>query len=454
MTQEEYRRLIEQSTASQFAFRDRWEAMENDPAMSIDPERSGRILSDVAKRLNDNYPFFHPRYAGQMIKPPHPIAIAAYLLAMQINPNNHALDGGPATAAMELEAVASIAGMFGMQEHLGHLTSSGTIANLEALWVARSLHPKKKIAFSPNAHYTHSRMCNVINTESRTVDTGSLEHLETEFKKGDIGTLVVTIGTTGTGAVEPLDAILPLAKKYGVRIHADCAYGGFFTILARAEQPVIAPGPFLSLHQCDSIVIDPHKHGLQPYGCGCVIFADPSVGTLYKHDSPYTYFTSSSLHLGEISLECSRAGASAAALWATLQYLPLLPEKGFGPILTRTRHAAVSFSGLLKQHPQLKMFCDPDLDIVTYFPQPKQFSASGVSAASRTIFEEGMKRTDAPLFVATLNVESELIQRNNPTFIADAPSTVILRSVLMKPEHDSFVPQFIDELAALSNTVV
>ena len=64
--------------------------------------------------------------------------------------------------------------------------------------------------------------------------------------------------------------------------------------------------------EADSIVIDPHKHGLQPYGCGAVLFKNPEEGRFYKHDSPYTYFTSDQLHLGEITLECSRAGAAAA----------------------------------------------------------------------------------------------------------------------------------------------
>ena len=72
-----------------------------------------------------------PSYAGQMLKPPHPIALAAYAAAARINPNNHALDGGPATAKLEREAVGWIAAMFGVREpFLGHLTSSGTIANL------------------------------------------------------------------------------------------------------------------------------------------------------------------------------------------------------------------------------------------------------------------------------------------------------------------------------------
>ena len=66
--------------------------------------------------LGNNYPYFHPLYAGQMLKPPHPVARAAYALAMTINPNNHARDGGRASSEMEIEAVAEIAGMFGWTE--------------------------------------------------------------------------------------------------------------------------------------------------------------------------------------------------------------------------------------------------------------------------------------------------------------------------------------------------
>ena len=40
------------------------------------------VLYEVAVRMGDNYPYFHPLYAGQMLKPPHPVARAAYALAM------------------------------------------------------------------------------------------------------------------------------------------------------------------------------------------------------------------------------------------------------------------------------------------------------------------------------------------------------------------------------------
>ena len=83
--------------------------------------RMGEALDAVAERLRDNYPYFHPLYAGQMLKPPHPVARLAYAMAMWINPNNHALDGGRASSRMEKEAVAEIARMFGWERFLGHL---------------------------------------------------------------------------------------------------------------------------------------------------------------------------------------------------------------------------------------------------------------------------------------------------------------------------------------------
>src|SRR5262249_36635333 len=84
-----------------------------------------QVLMEAAARLKDNYPYHHPLYIGQMLKPPHPVARLAYALAMFLNPNNHALDGGRATSIMEKEAVARIARMFGWETHLGHLCSGG-----------------------------------------------------------------------------------------------------------------------------------------------------------------------------------------------------------------------------------------------------------------------------------------------------------------------------------------
>jgi len=101
--------------------------------------------------------------------------------------------------------------------------------------------------------------------------------------------------------------------------------------------------------KADSIVIDPHKHGLQPYGCGCVLFRDPVVGRFYKHDSPYTYFTSKELHLGEITWS-ARGRAAAVALWATQRLLPLTSGGAFAQGLKNGRKAALE----LQPAPELR----------------------------------------------------------------------------------------------------
>ena len=132
-----------------------------------DPASLRKVLLEVAERMRDNYPYFHPHYVGQMLKPPHPVARLAYALAMWINPNNHALDGGRASSAMEKEAVAEIARMFGWETHLGHLCGGGTMANFEALWIAGQPHPGAAVLASSQAHYTHGRISAVLSCPSR-----------------------------------------------------------------------------------------------------------------------------------------------------------------------------------------------------------------------------------------------------------------------------------------------
>jgi tyrosine decarboxylase/aspartate 1-decarboxylase len=198
-------------------------------------ERIHEVLAAVAERLKDNFPYFHPLYAGQMLKPPHPVARLAYALTMFINPNNHALDGGRATSAMEKEAVAGIGAMFGWAEHLGHLTGGGTMANLEALWVAGQLAPDKIIVASEQAHYTHSRISAVLKLPFEAVACDArarmdLNALESRVRRGDVGTVVATLGTTATGSVDQLAEILQLRDRYGFRVHVDAAYGGYFVL--------------------------------------------------------------------------------------------------------------------------------------------------------------------------------------------------------------------------------
>ncbi len=396
-------------------------------------ERMRAVLFEVAERMRDNFPYPHPMYAGQMLKPPHAMARLAYALAQHVNPNNHALDGGRASSAMEKEAVAQIAAMCGWSTFLGHLTSGGTVANLEALWVAGKLRAGETILVSDQGHYTHKRISEVLGLMCETVPVD--EHarmdvaaLERRLSRGGVGTVVVTLGTTAVGSVDPLPRVLELQEKHGFRVHADAAYGGYFGLAGTLGAS--ARAAFDALHRVDSIAIDPHKHGLQPYGCGCILFRDPAVGALYRHDSPYTYFSSAELHLGEISLECSRAGASAVALWATQRMFPLVKGGEMAHGLEAGRRAALELHARLAADARFRVAFEPELDIVIWAPRLP--SAEATSERSRAIFESAAARG---LHLAVASLPKSLLGSWWADLQWDRDQVTVLRSCLIKPEH-------------------
>ncbi|MEM7081393.1 MAG: aminotransferase class V-fold PLP-dependent enzyme [Pseudomonadota bacterium] len=399
-------------------------------------DQSADILSRAARRLHNNYPYHHPLYVGQMLKPPHPIAQLAYALAMNLNPNNHALDGGRESSQMEKEAVAAIAQMFGWTDFMGHLCGGGTMANFEALWVSRELNQssgKMAVLASSQSHYTHSRLSQVLQMPYRSVEVDKIGNmdmaaLERELEKGDVGLVVATLGSTLAGTVDPLPDILALRERYGFRLHVDTAYGGYFMLTANLDPAVRMA--YDAIRDADSVVVDPHKHGLQPYGCGCVLFKDPSVGRIYQHDSPYTYFSSEELHLGEITLECSRAGASAVALWCTHEAFPLTPEGEFAASLTQCRQAAMTFYQWLHDSARFTPLFGPQLDIVCWAVDAP--SASEASKRANQVFDQAAKHD---LHLAVASVPKSMCSALQCIDDWDQDSVSVLRACVMKPEH-------------------
>jgi tyrosine decarboxylase/aspartate 1-decarboxylase len=423
-----------------------------DVDVDCDIDALAEVMDSIADRMQDNYPYFHPYYAGQMLKPPHPVARLAYMLSLWINPNNHALDGGRASSAMEKEAVAEIARLFGWNDALGHLCSGGTMANLEALWVSGRLKPGMTVVASEQAHYTQQRISEVLGLDFIAVECNSrarmdIAALEKILREGNVGTVVATIGTTGTGAIDPLPEVLKLREQYGFRVHADAAYGGYFILADNLTGA--AREAYNCLTDVDSIVIDPHKHGLQPYGCGCVLFKDPSVGVFYKHDSPYTYFSSSELHLGEISLECSRPGASAVALWATQKLLPMTPGGEFAARLAKSREAALVMYEKLVHDARFMTIIEPELDIVIWAPKAER--ASDISRLSQGIFEAAARRN---LHLAIFNYPAKLLKAVWSDVNFDREQVTCLRSCLMKPEHKDWLERIWQVLNEAADEVV
>ncbi|MEQ9401434.1 MAG: pyridoxal-dependent decarboxylase [Longimicrobiales bacterium] len=98
-------------------------------------------LLGLLAELKQGVPFFSGRYKGHMNYEQTIASQIGYFAAMMVNPNNVAVEGSPVTTRIELDVARQLAGMIGydVDTSWGHLTSGGTVANLQSIWVARNV---------------------------------------------------------------------------------------------------------------------------------------------------------------------------------------------------------------------------------------------------------------------------------------------------------------------------
>lgn len=373
-------------------------------------------------------------FAAHMAAPPHPAALLGYFAAMMFNPNNHDARYGAATLAMEQEVVAQLAAMLGLPEASGHLTSGGSVANLDGLWSARSGRNGRNghmgsVAMSQDAHYAHRRNCRLMGVEVVGIPCDlrggmDLEFLEATLKRGSVDTVIASAGTPGFGAVDALDELVQLRRRYGFSLHVDASYGGFFSLLRDSSEIDLPHRALAALRECDSIALDPHKHGYQPYGCGCVLYARGEGGDPQR--SPYCDVAPRS------GIEGSRPGAAAAALWLTLRCLPLSATAGFGPILRDCRLAAQGFADQLAASGRWRVPVPPQLGVVAFHPKDNSDCTRLRDAASAAGVELSLLRIPAKRLG-----------------LASAGEAEILRAVFMKPGQVALTGKFIEILDRL-----
>lgn len=416
------------------------------PGFNLETPQLDAVITELVNRLSDNDPYFHPNYLGHMTGYVCEAARIAHFLAMQINPNNHSYDGGRATTNMELECIQEIGTLFGWTNFQGHLTSGGTIANLEAVWHSRALGATTVIA-SDCAHFSHKRIACLLGINYISVPTDvagrmnvkALLETLTSIENPKSIVVVPTVGTTLCGAVDPLHEIVELKKKFGFRIHVDAAYGGYF-YLARHGLSQSACKALSTLPMVDSIVIDPHKHGLQAFGCGAVLIncenQTPSAD-IYNHDSPYTYFDAGGVSMGKNTLECSRSGAAAAALWATMQCYPLTDKGSFCKLLSDCNRAAIKMKDLLQSGEENfeVLVADVDLDIVVFFPVAN--TDEEITNASKYLYS---RVKELGYFMALAQVDLTQFGR------AGFGQATCIRLTLMKKEHLAVVGSLYEAL--------
>jgi glutamate/tyrosine decarboxylase-like PLP-dependent enzyme len=171
------------------------------------------------------------------------------------------------------------------EEACGNLTTSGSLANMIAMVVARDGKeiksadiPRSVIYLSKQAHHSIDKGIRVAGLgecilrfvpidERFRIQTAELEKQIKQDKADGLNPFLViaSAGTTDVGAIDPLVEIGEIAKRHDLWYHIDAAYGGFFILTDEGRQKL------RGLNLSDSLIIDPHKGLFLPYGLGVVL---------------------------------------------------------------------------------------------------------------------------------------------------------------------------------------
>jgi aromatic-L-amino-acid decarboxylase len=251
----------------------------------------------------------HPGYLGLVNSSPLPGGIVADLLVSALNNNGGAYGQSPSMTTAEEEVVRAFRVVLGLDDSFsGMLLPGGTLATLQALQLARDHHfpawrqggastldGPPRVYTSDAAHFSVARAAHTLGVGAEHVievptlgrgrmDTRALDDvIERDSREGMRPfSVVATIGTTGTGAIDDIDAIVNSCRRRGLWLHVDACYGGAAVFLDELRPR------FASLRFADSVCVDPHKWFFVPITAGLVLTRHPQADLVsYDVDASY-----------------------------------------------------------------------------------------------------------------------------------------------------------------------
>ena len=270
------------------------------------------LAEDCAQVVRHSRQNGHPRMFGYVSPPAAPAAAVVSLLGAALNSNVTSWRSAPGPTAVERTAVAWLAEMIGFKgagtnESCGGLmTSGGSMANLNALFVAHRTQARRAdgpggagrdpgrsglwdagapmtVYASDQVHLSIPKAADILglgreqvrvvpSDEGFRVDVRLLrERVEADALAGlRPFCIVASAGTVSTGAVDPLREVARVAREHSLWFHVDGAYG------ALAASVPAKRALFDGLAEADSVSLDPHKWLYAPLGCGCLLFREPA----------------------------------------------------------------------------------------------------------------------------------------------------------------------------------
>ena len=258
-----------------------------------DPPEDGRPAAEVIERAaREVLPFTlrndHPRSFGFIpSSPTWPSVVADFVAAgYHINQCTWLVASGP--SQLELVVIDWFRRWLGYPEGAGGLfTSGGSAASVDAFVAAREAagHPERATVYmSDQSHSALSRAAFIVGVRRDRIrmipsdthfrmDTDALARAVAADRDAGLSPIAVAAnaGTTGTGAIDPLEQLADFCAAEGLWLHVDAAYGGFAVVTERGKRLL------RGIERADSIGLDAHKWFFQPYEAGCLLVKDEST---------------------------------------------------------------------------------------------------------------------------------------------------------------------------------
>ena len=355
------------------------------------PERSVdiKVLFDwMRSHLRSAMNAAHPGYIGHMDSIPTTLSIVGDLLAAALNNNMLSVEMSPVFSRLEPLVMRQLAALFGLGPSAGGvMVSGGSLANLQALTVARNVafnSVKKGIAgldrqpvffVSEVAHTSMQKAAMIMglgadsaialrtNPNSQVDPTDLADKLAKTEANGQIPfAIVATAGTTVTGSVDPIEEMGAIARNHHLWFHVDAAYGGALAFSPQ-HRPLLK-----GIDRADSITFNPQKWLYIAKTCATVLFKNFDIlNQQFRISAPYMGENEQWPNLGELTVQGTRH-PDILKLWLSLQHIG---TSGYANIIRHNYALTAQFIKAIKARPVLVLASQPQMNLVCFRLAPQ-----------------------------------------------------------------------------------